>query len=125
MGEGDQSVEVQIENLMADPRANYKLAADLKDDFGQYFAMAESELWPSGANNRRTPWKDVVNRAKCNPGWPWMPGSSGMDTLKTEALKQGRWRLGEDGYIEKGPFPKEKPVSTYRYWEPIQIPVSL
>ncbi|MDT8629619.1 anti-phage-associated DUF499 domain-containing protein [Escherichia coli] len=108
VGEGDQSAEVQIENLMADPRANYKLAADLKDDFGQYFAMAESELWPSGANNRRTPWKDVVNRAKCNPGWPWMPGSSGMDTLKTEALKQGRWRLGEDGYIEKGPFPKEK-----------------
>jgi len=35
-------------------------------------------------------------------------GSSGMDTLKAEALKQGRWRLGEDGYIEKGPFPKEK-----------------
>jgi hypothetical protein len=31
-----------------------------------------------------------------------------MDTLKAEALKQGRWRLGEDGYIEKGPFPKEK-----------------
>ncbi len=108
VSEGDQSAEVQIENLMADPRANYKLAADLKDDFGQYFAMAESELWPSGANNRRTPWKDVVNRAKCNPGWPWMPGSGGMDTLKTEALKQGRWRLGEDGYIEKGPFPKEK-----------------
>lgn len=108
VGEGEQSAEVQIENLMADPRANYKLAADLKDDFGQYFAMAESELWPSGANNRRTPWKDVVNRAKCNPGWPWMPGSGGMDTLKTEALKQGRWRLGEDGYIEKGPFPKDK-----------------
>ncbi len=108
VGEGDQSAEVQIENLMADPRANYKLAADLKDDFGQYFAMAESELWPSGANNRRIPWKDVINRAKCNPGWPWMPGNSGMDTLKNEALKQGRWRLGEDGYIEKGPFPKEK-----------------
>lgn len=108
IGDGDQSAEAQIEALMADPRANYKLAADLKNDFGQYFAMAESELWPSGANNRRTPWKDVVNRAKCNPGWPWMPGSSGMDTLKSEALKQGRWRLGEDGYIEKGPFPKEK-----------------
>ena len=108
VGENDQSAETQIEKLMADPRANYKLAADLKDDFSQYFAMAESELWPSGAGNRRTPWKDVVNRAKCNSGWPWMPGSSGMDTLKTEALKQGRWRLGEDGYIEKGPFPKEK-----------------
>ncbi|UUI59332.1 chitobiase/beta-hexosaminidase C-terminal domain-containing protein [Aeromonas salmonicida] len=107
-GDGDQSAEAQIEKLMADPRANYKLAADLKDDFLQYFAMAESELWPSGASNRRTPWKDVVNRAKCNAGWPWMPGVSGMDTLKNEALKQGRWRLGEDGYVEKGPFPKEK-----------------
>lgn len=108
VGDGDQSAEAQIEKLMADPRANYKLAADLKDNFSQYFAMAESDLWPSGTANRRTPWKDVVNRAKCNPGWPWMPGSGGMDTLKTEALKQGRWRLGEDGYIEKGPFPKEK-----------------
>jgi hypothetical protein len=37
-----------------------------------------------------------------------MPGAGGLDTLKAEALKQGRWRLGEDGYIEKGPFPKDK-----------------
>jgi hypothetical protein len=108
VGDGEQSAEAQIERLMADPRANYKLAADLKDKFSEFFALAEHDLWPSGANNRRTPWKDVLNRAKCNPGWPWMPGSSGMDTLKTEALKQGRWRSGEDGYIEKGPFPKEK-----------------
>jgi len=108
VGDGDQSAEVQIENLMASPRANYKLAADLKDEFTQYFAMAESELWPSGKDNRRTPWKDVVSRSKSNSIWPWMPGNSGMDTLKTEALKQGRWRLGEDGYIEKGPFPQEK-----------------
>ncbi|OEF00652.1 AAA family ATPase [Vibrio crassostreae 9ZC13] len=108
IGDGDQSAEVQIDKLMSDPRANYKLAADLKDDFAQYFAMAEAELWPSGAGNRRTPWKDVVSKAKCNPGWPWMPGNGGMDTLKAEALKQGRWRQGEDGYVEKGPFPKEK-----------------
>jgi hypothetical protein len=108
IGEGEQSAEAQIEKLMADPRANYKLAADLKEDFNQYFAMAESELWPSGSGNRRIPWKDVVSRAKSNPGWPWMPGNSGMDTLRAEALKQGRWRQGEDGYIEKGPFPKEK-----------------
>ncbi len=108
VGEGEQSAEVQIENLLASPRANYKLTVDLKDEFTQYFAMAEAELWPSGKDNRRTPWKDVVSRARSNPIWPWMPGNSGMDTLKTEALKQGRWRLGEDGYIEKGPFPKEK-----------------
>ena len=37
-----------------------------------------------------------------------MPGYAGMEVLKAEALKQGRWRLGEDGYIEKGPFPKER-----------------
>lgn len=108
LGKGDQSAETQVEALLASPRANYKLAMDLHDDFSQYFAMAEADLWPSGKDNRRTPWKDVVSRAKSNPAWPWMPGNSGMDTLKAEALKQGRWRLGEDGYIEKGPFPKEK-----------------
>lgn len=108
IGRGDQSAEAQIEALLASPRANYKLAMDLQDDFAQYFAMAEAELWPSGKDNRRTPWKDVVSRAKTNPAWPWMPGSGGLDTLKAEALKQARWRLGEDGYIEKGPFPKEK-----------------
>ena len=42
-------------------------------------------------------------RAKTNPEWPWMPGSAGMDMLKTEALKQGRWRQGEDGYIRHYP----------------------
>ncbi|MCH2164704.1 MAG: chitobiase/beta-hexosaminidase C-terminal domain-containing protein [Marinovum sp.] len=35
-------------------------------------------------------------------------GAGGLKALKTEALKQGRWCLGEDGYIEKDPFPKEK-----------------
>jgi hypothetical protein len=108
LGEGEQSAEVQIEALLASPRANYKLVKNLKDDFSQYFAMAETELWPSGKDNRRTPWKDVVSRAKCNSGWPWMPGSGGVDMLKAEALKQSRWRLGQDGYIEKGPFPKDK-----------------
>ncbi len=108
LGEGDQSADNQIEALLASPRAHCKLAMDLQDDFSPYFAMAEEELWPSGKSNRRTPWQDVVSRAKSNPAWPWMPGNSGMDTLKAEALKQGRWRLGEDGYIEKGPFPQEK-----------------
>jgi len=108
IGAGDNSAEVQIENLLASPRANYKLAMDIKDDVATYWAMAEEELWPSGKDNRRTPWKDVVMRSKTNPGWPWMPKAGGLDALKDEALKQGRWRMGEDGYIEKGPFPKEK-----------------
>ena len=108
VGDGDQSAEVQIEKLLASPRANYKLALDMTEDFSQYFAMAEEYLWPSGKGNRRTPWKDVLSRGKSFPVWPWMPGPGGMDTLKAEALKQGRWRFGEDGYIEKGPFPKER-----------------
>jgi len=108
IGEGEQSAETQIEKLMASVQADYKLVDNLKENFEESFSMAETYLWPSGAGNRRTPWKDVVNRAKCNPGWPWMPGNSGMDTLRAEALKQGRWRQGEDGYIEKGPFPKAK-----------------
>lgn len=109
IGQGDQSAEAQIESLLASPRADYKLVRELtKNNLDEYFAQAEEYLWPSGKDNRRTPWKDVVTRAKCSPIWPWMPGASGLDALKTEALKQGRWRLGEDGYIEKGPFPKDK-----------------
>ena len=108
IGVGDQSAEQQIENLLASPRANYKLALNMADEFSQYFAMAEEYLWPTGKDNRRTPWKDVVGRARNNAAWPWMPGSNGLDALKAEALKQGRWHLGEDGYIEKAPFPKER-----------------
>jgi hypothetical protein len=108
IGDGEQSAEAQIEGLLASPRANYKLVPSLTDNVSEYFAMAEEDLWPSGGNNRRTPWKDVLNRAISNSAWPWMPGAGGMDGLKSEALKQGRWRLGQDGYIEKGPFPKDK-----------------
>lgn len=106
MGQGESSAERQIELLLASPRANYKLALNLKDEYLQYWAMAEQDLWPD--RDRRTPWRDVVSRAKCNPLWPWMPSASGLDQLKAEAISQGRWRQGEDGYIEKGPFPKEK-----------------
>lgn len=108
LGKGDQSAEVQIEALLASPRANYKLTADPSKSFSEQFALAEECLWPSGKENRRLPWKDLVSRAKSNPTWPWLPGNSGLETLKNEALKQGRWRLGEDGYLEKGPFPKDK-----------------
>ncbi len=108
LGEGEQSAEAQIETLLSGTKANYKLAQDLQDNPTQYFAMAEQFLWPGGKDNRRTPWRDVAARAKNNSAWPWMPGANGLETLKAEALRQGRWRQGEDGYIEKGPFPKEK-----------------
>ena len=110
LGQGDQSAETQLEQLLASPRADYKLALDVGDKYTEYFSLAEAELWPTGKDNRRTPWADVVARARSNSGWPWMPGApdKGMEALLSEALRQGRWRKGEDGYIEKGPFPKEK-----------------
>lgn len=108
LGKGEHSAELQIERLLVSPRADYKLAPQIGSNAIEYFAQAEELLWPAGKDNRRTPWRDVVARAKSLPAWPWMPGANGLDTLKTEALKQGRWRQGEDGYIEKGPFPKDK-----------------
>jgi len=109
LGQGEQSAEAQIEKLLASPSADHKLLAELnKHNLDESFAQAEEYLWPSGHDNRRTPWRDVLARAKCLPIWPWLPGVSGLDSLKVEALKQGRWRLGADGYIEKGPFPKDK-----------------
>ena len=73
VGTGEQSAEKQIEALLASPRANYKLALDVKNDINNYLAQAEVYLWPEQC--RRTPWKDVLMRAKTNPEWPWMPGS--------------------------------------------------
>lgn len=107
-GQGEHSAESQIEMILASPRCDYKLALNYKDEFQALWALAEAELWQSGKDNRRIPWRDVVSRAKSNPAWRWVPGANGIDSLRDEALKQGRWRMGEDGYVEKGPFPKEK-----------------
>ena len=84
----DQSAEVQIENLLAGPRANYKLALDMTENFSPYFAMAEEYLWPSGKDNRRTPGR-MSRSGQEQPVWPWMPGTGGLDALKADALKQG------------------------------------
>ncbi|MEM9814790.1 MAG: anti-phage-associated DUF499 domain-containing protein [Cyanobacteria bacterium P01_D01_bin.6] len=102
----EDSVETQIEAMLASMRCDNKLALDAEADPLPYFAMAEEDLWPQG--DRRTPWRDVVMRAKSNPAWPWLPGINGLDQLKVKALSQGRWREGNDGWIEKGPFPKER-----------------
>jgi hypothetical protein len=102
----ETTVEAQIEDLLAGMNCDNKLARDGEQDPTPYFAMAEEDLWPHG--DRRTPWRDVLMRAKSNPAWPWLPGLKGLENLKVQALNQGRWREGADGYLEKGPFPKEK-----------------
>ncbi|EIC21648.1 anti-phage-associated DUF499 domain-containing protein [Thiorhodovibrio frisius] len=105
-GEGDYSAETQIEKLLASARCDNKLALDMTDELPNYWAMAETFLWP--ASDRRVPWRDLVMRAKTDPTWPWLPGARGLEVLRDEALKQGRWRQHADGHIEKGPFPAEK-----------------
>ncbi|MEL7078146.1 MAG: anti-phage-associated DUF499 domain-containing protein [Cyanobacteria bacterium J06648_1] len=102
----DDTVENQIEAMLASMRCDNKLALDAEKDPLKYFAMAEEDLWPQ--RDRRTPWRDILMRAKSNPAWPWLPGIKGLEQLKVQAISQGRWREGSDGYIEKGPFPKEK-----------------
>lgn len=102
----EDSVENQIEKMLESPRCDHKLAKDAEKDPLPYFQMAELDLWPQ--NDRRTPWRDVLMRAKSNPAWPWLPKSNGLEQLKVKAISQGRWREGSDGYLEKGPFPKEK-----------------
>jgi len=105
-GEGEYSAEAQIEKLLASARCDNKLALDMLEELPAYWAMAETYLWP--AKNRRVPWRDLVMRAKTDPTWPWMPGARGLEQLRDEALKQGRWRQTPEGHIEKGPFPPEK-----------------
>ncbi|MEA1048511.1 anti-phage-associated DUF499 domain-containing protein [Lamprobacter modestohalophilus] len=105
-GEGDYAAEVQIEKLLASARCDNKLALDMQDELPNYWSMAETFLWP--ASDRRVPWRDLVMRAKTDPTWPWLPGARGLELLRDEALKQGRWRQHPDGQLEKGPFPAEK-----------------
>ena len=105
-GEGEHSAEAQLEKLLASGRCDNKLALDMMDELPAYWAMAETYLWPG--KDRRVPWRDLVMRARTDPTWPWMPGARGLEVLRDEALKQGRWRQTPEGHIEKGPFPAEK-----------------
>ena len=75
----------------------------MPDELPAYWAMAETYLWP--AKDRRVPWRDLVMRAKTDPTWPWMPGARGLDLLRDEALKQGRWRQTPGGPHREGALP--------------------
>ncbi len=93
--ETEDTGEKQIEAMLASMRCDHKLAMDAPDDPTPYFSMAEHDLWPQ--SDRRTPWRDILMRAKSNPAWPWMPGSRGLEKLKDIAIAHGRWREGADG----------------------------
>jgi hypothetical protein len=101
--------EEQIEKALADVGVS-KLYRSVEENAEALLTRAEEMLWPAGGE-RRIPWRDVVNRAVSNERWPWLP-AKGLDTLKTLAVGQARWRYTEDGYIEKGPFPPPRTAVT-------------
>ena len=97
--------EDQIEKALSDVSAS-KLYRDVKANAEMLLGRAEEMLWPAGGD-RRAPWRDVVNRALTNERWPWLP-PKGLDELRKLAEGSGRWKYSEEGYIEKGPFPKPR-----------------
>jgi len=96
------SGEDQIEKALKEVGAS-KLYDSVEANAEALLVRAEDMLWPAGGE-RRIPWRDVVARTVTNERWPWLP-AKGIETLRTIAIGQGRWRYTEDGYIEKGPFP--------------------
>ncbi|TQE98850.1 MAG: DUF499 domain-containing protein [Spiribacter salinus] len=102
----EASPETQLEKFLASTRCDQKLVLDMDPEMDALVNMAEEMLWRQG--QKREPWKDVRFRAASNPEWPWLPGRKGLDTLKSHAISRGQWREGADGYIEHGPFEKEK-----------------
>ena len=95
--------EEQIEKALADVGVS-KLYRTVEDQAEVLLARAEEMLWPAGGD-RRVPWRDVASRALTNERWPWLP-PKGLETLRKIAEGRGRWRYSEEGYVEKGPFPK-------------------
>jgi hypothetical protein len=53
-------------------------------------------------------WQDIKERAATYPLWNWHPLNA-LENLKLDMLKKDFWRE-EGGYLDKGPFPKEKTV---------------
>ena len=97
--------EDQIEKALADIGVS-KLYRNVEDHADMLLDRAEEMLWPAGGD-RRVPWRDIASRAITNERWPWLP-PKGLDTLRRKAESEGRWRSPDEGYIEKGPFPKAK-----------------
>jgi hypothetical protein len=97
--------EEQIEKALAEVGVS-KLYRTLDEHADALLDRAEDMLWPAGGD-RRVPWRDVASRAVTNERWPWLP-PKGLEALRKIAEGRGRWRYSEEGYIEKGPFPKAK-----------------
>ncbi len=98
------NAEEQIEKALSDTAVS-KLYPNIEANATMLLQRAERDLWPGGT--KRTRWNDVLTEARSRAVWLWLP-PRGLETLKEIATGQSIWRDTGDGYIEKGPFEKEK-----------------
>lgn len=89
--------ERQIKDLLVQKQ---KFTEDITSD--TFRKKIEARLF----TQKEMRWVDIKERAATNTEWQWhMPDA--LDAIKSDMLKKGIWRES-GGYIEKGPFPKEK-----------------
>jgi len=98
--DGETAVETALTEM-----GSKKLILSVEDNYAMLRARAEDMLWGSG--DRKVRWADVQDRAASNVRWIWLP-RTGLEDLRKLALSRGDWRDSGTGWIEKGPFEKEK-----------------
>jgi len=92
--------EYNGEKQIKDVLTNRKFITDVSSD--SFRKRCEERLF----TQQQMRWVDIKERAATNPSWPWhLPRA--LDDLKDSMIRKGIWRE-EGGYINKGPFPKEK-----------------
>lgn len=77
-----------------------KFTTDLDDD--KLRQKCEARLF----TQKEMRWQDIKERAATNPEWQWHEPSA-LDNLLENMLRKDIWRQN-GGYVDKGPFPKEK-----------------
>jgi hypothetical protein len=102
----EDTAEKQIEAMLASMRCDHKLAMDFLEDPTPYFSMAENDLWPQ--NDRRTPWRDMLMRAKSSPAWPWMPGFKGLENSRIKLWPRADGVRVQMDTLKKGLFRKTR-----------------
>lgn len=93
----DYNGEKQIKEVLMQRQ---KFTLDIDDD--KLRLKCEARLF----TQKEMRWQDIKERAATNPEWQWHEPSA-LDMLLNNMLKKGIWKEN-GGYIEKGPFPKEK-----------------
>ncbi|CCJ33432.1 DUF499 domain-containing protein [Caloramator australicus] len=89
--------EKQIREVLT---LKHKFTTELDDE--KLRKMCEADLF----TQKEMRWQDVKDRAATNPEWQWHEPSA-LDGLLENMLRKGIWRQN-GGYVDKGPFPKEK-----------------